>query len=179
MMTRFLRLEGLLPPQGATYLDLASRYGWFVAQMSELGFEAQGVERNPCAIAVGVAAYHLPANQIVRSDCVRYLRSESQSFDVVSCLSLLHRFLLGEESSSAEDFIRLIDRHTGRILFIDSAECHEAKFAECLRGWTPDYMERWLKKHTTFSRIYRLGIDSDRSHPYENHYGRTLFACTR
>jgi hypothetical protein len=179
MMTAFLRRNDLLPPQITSYLDIASRYGWLVAQMSTLGIEARGVERNPSAAAVGVAAYRMPSDWIVRSDCVRYLRSEARSFDVVSCLGLLHQFVLGEGSISAEELIRLIDRHTGRVLFIDTGECHEPRFSESLRGWTPDFVEQWLKEHTTFVRIFRLGTDSDRIRPNEKGYGRTLFACMR
>jgi SAM-dependent methyltransferase len=179
MMTAFLRRNDLLPPEVTSYLDIASRYGWFVAQMSALGFEARGVERNPSAAAVGVAAYRIPSVWIARSDCVRYLRSEMRSFDVVSCLGLLHHFVLGEGGVSAEELIRLIDSRTGRVLFIDTGECHEARYAESLRGWTPDFVEQWLREHTTFSRVVRLGTDSDRILPNEKGYGRTLFACSR
>ena len=38
-----------------SYLDVASCYGWFVAEMGRAGFDAKGMERDPLAVPLGQA----------------------------------------------------------------------------------------------------------------------------
>jgi len=86
---------------------------------------------------------------------------------------------LNRASISAEEMLRLIDRTTKKVLFLDMGEEHEEWFKESLAGWNPDRIERWLKENSTFTKIYRLGTDRDNVPPFADHYGRTMFACLR
>jgi hypothetical protein len=182
MMQKFLSDRGV-DPHGRTYTDIGSSYGWFVAAMRDLGFDARGVERDPIAARVGEVIYGLRPEQVSRSEAVRWLRCALPS-DVTSCFSVLHHFVLGRGGGiSAEELIGLVDRHTREVLFLDTGQGHELWFQHTLGtqagGWSPDHIESWLRQHTTFTNIERLGIDEDAVPPFEHKYGRTLFACSR
>jgi hypothetical protein len=180
MMKRFLNEHGLMPSRyGATYLDIACSYGWFAHAFGQLGFDAHGVEMDKAAVAVGRLAYGLEKDQVVRSEPATHLRSNQARYDITSCLSLLHNFILGRASISAEEMLRLIDRATGTALFFEMGQSHEAPFSSSLAGWDADRIEQWLRDNSSFTKIYRLGTDQDNVPPFADNYGRTLFACMR
>jgi hypothetical protein len=178
-MQRLLGTEGLLPPATGTYLDVASCYGWFVASMRDLGFEASGIERDPLARPLGAAAYGLDPAAITTGNAEDVLAAAGRRWDVVSCFSLLHHFVLGRGSVPPEELVRRLDAATGRVLFLDTGQEHEAWFRQSLSGWSTEHVERFLREHTTFDRIVDLGPDSDARGPYTENYARTLFACIR
>ena len=133
-MLAFLGERGLLPPETTTYLDVASCYGWFVNEMSTAGYDARGIERDPLGPRLGNVVYGLAERAIRVGDAERLLLDEPRA-DVVSCFSLLHHFVLGRASVDAAELVRLLDRVTGRVLFFDTGEGHEAWFRESLAGW--------------------------------------------
>jgi O-antigen/teichoic acid export membrane protein len=177
-MTGFLRAEGLMPPASSSYLEVGSCYGWFVSHMSELGFQSQGVERDPIAISIGKVMYGLRQEQVHRSDAVAFLRELQNQYDITSCLSLAHHYILHRQNVSAEDLLHLMDSATRRVMFFDMGQSHEYP-GEKLNGWEPDHIHRWLEMNTTFSRIVRLGPDEDAVPPNHHNFGRMLFACVR
>ena len=183
MMQRFLEEHDLMPPNCRTSLDIACSYGWFVRAFGQLGFDAYGGgEIDWAACEIGRRMYGLREDQVTRSEVVRFLENNTKRYDIVSCLSLLHHFIIGlpyRASISAEEMLRLIDRTTGTVLFFDMGEEHEEWFRTSLAGWNPDHIERWLRENSSFTKIYRLGTDRDNVPPFENNYGRTLFACMR
>lgn len=164
---------------GADYLDVASCYGWFVSRMQQAGFTAQGLERDPLAPALGAAVYGLEPAAIITGDAVDELRSTDRTWEVVSCFSLLHHFILGRASVDGEALIRLLDKVTGRLLIIDTGQAHEHWFAESLAEWDTARVAAFLAEHTSFDRIVDLGPDDDDRAPYAGNYGRHLFACIR
>ncbi|TDC55441.1 hypothetical protein E1281_12580 [Actinomadura sp. KC345] len=180
---RLAKMDAFLGERGIAagrYLDVASCYGWFVARMAERGFDAGGIERDPLAVPLGQAVYGLPDGAVATGDAVEFLGGHDPArWDVVSCFSLLHHFVLGRGPVSAEELIRLLDRATGRVLFFDTGQDNEAWFAESLRGWDPPRVERFLREHTGFDEIVDLGPDEDARPPYEDNYSRHLFACVR
>jgi hypothetical protein len=111
-MERFLRTEGLLPPSSSSYLDVASYYGWFVAEMEKAGFEAEGVELDAIAISVGTAMYGLKPDQVHRGDVVAFLRSRQKRYDVTSCFSLMHHYVMSSLNISPEGLLGLLDAAT-------------------------------------------------------------------
>jgi len=178
-MLKFLKDQGLDSATSPTYLDIASSYGWFVSEMSKLGYDAYGVERDPIASSIGPVVYNLPFNRIFRSDCVRFFRQNQRKFDVTSCFSLLHHFAMGNGSVPPEEFIRLVDRITGKVLFLDTGQNHESWYKSLLPEWDADFIDDWIRKHTSFRHIHRLGVDEDAVPPFQENFGRMLFACTR
>jgi len=179
IMRRFLAESAITPGAARSYLDLGASYGWFVSQMAAAGYDSLGVERDPFSCGVGELMYGLAPDRMVRADCVRFLGENTRRFDIVSCFSVLHHFVNGKGPIAAEEFIRMIDGVTGSVLFLDTGQEHETWFKPDLKGWSPDFIESWLKHHTTFSRIVRLGVDQDARAPFQDNYGRTLFACVR
>lgn len=177
-MTEFLRAEGMMPPHSSTYLDVASSYGWFVAEMTKTGFQAEGVERDPMAISVGRVMYGLQPEQVHRSDSVTFLKGLKDQYDVLSCFSLVHHYFLNRLNVSPEELLRLLDSATRRVMFFDMGQGHEYPGGP-LEGWDADRVHRWLAANTTFTRIVRLGPDEDAVPPNQNSFGRMLFACLR
>ncbi|MFZ1086359.1 MAG: polysaccharide biosynthesis C-terminal domain-containing protein [Terracidiphilus sp.] len=177
-MLEFMRSEGMMPPVCQSYLDVASSYGWFVDAMSKAGFHAEGVERDPIAISVGTLMYGLKAEQVHRADAVTFLQSIQSKYDVTSCFSLAHHYVMSSMNASAEDLIHLLDSATRYVLFFDTGEGREYPGSR-LAKWDVNYIHRWLETNTTFARIVRLGVDEDRISPITNSFGRMLFACVR
>jgi len=183
-MNVFLKERALDPSNCDGYLDVGSSYGWFVGKMSEYGFDAWGVERDPIATTVGQWVYGLHPEQITKSECTRFLQSSGRTYDIVSCFSVLHHFVLGKGGGvSAEELMRLLESVTNQVLFFDTGQGHEAWFRKSLvRGaddWSPDFIESWLRKNTSFREIHRLGTDEDAVPPFSSNYSRMLFACVR
>jgi len=178
---RLEKIRTLLAERGVTgsYLDVASCYGWFPAEMGKLGFDAQGLERDPLAVPLGRAAYGLREGQIGSGDAVELLAYSDRVYDVVSCFSLLHHFVLGRGSVGPEALVKLLDRATGRVLFLDTGQENEAWFRTSLEGWNSGSIADFLRRHTTFEEIIDLGPDDDAHPPYADNYGRHLFACIR
>ena len=168
-----------IEPGTSSYLDVASCYGWFVAQMRDRGFDAYGIERDPLAPSLGAGAYGLDPSRITVGDAVELLRADQRRHDIVSCFSLLHHFVLGRGSTDAEGLLELLDRATGRVLFLDTGQANEAWFKESLPEWDPPFIAKFLEKNSTFDEIIDCGPDADAVPPYQDNYGRHLFACVR
>jgi glycosyltransferase involved in cell wall biosynthesis len=179
-MMHFLRAEGLMPPASSSYLDVASSYGWFVSEMAKAGFRAEGVERDPIAISVGQEMYGLKPEQSHRSDAVGFLRALQDRYDVTSCFSLAHHFILNRVNVSAEELLGLLDAATRRVMFFDMAHSHEEFYSNgTYTGWDSGHIQQWLKANTTFTRIVPLGEDEDAVPPFQKSFKRMLFACVR
>ena len=177
-MLGFMEDRGLVAPQ-TSYLDVASCYGWFVAEMLGRGIDARGVERDPLAPTLGHHVYGLEPDRITVSDAVECLSAAGSQWDVVSCLSLLHHFALGRGSVDAVQFVKLLDQATERVLFLDTGQAHETWFEAKLPEWTTAGTRAFLEANTTFDEIIDLGPDQDDRPPYQGNYGRHLFACVR
>jgi hypothetical protein len=178
-MVAFLGERDLLPPATTSYLDIASFYGWFVGEMAGRGYAAEGIERDPLAPQVGEAAYGVDPAAIRVGNCEPLLEEAGRTWDVVSCFSLLHHFVLGRGEIGHEELLRRIDAVTGRVLFLDTGQEHEEWFTESLAGWDAEKVRRTLAENTTFDEIIDLGPDADAVPPHERNYGRHLFACIR
>jgi hypothetical protein len=177
-MTAFLRAERMLPRQPGSYLDVASSYGWFVSEMAKAGFRAEGVERDPIAISVGREMYGLKAAQVHRADSVMFLRGLKTKYDVLSCFSLVHHFILNDFGVTPEELLHLLDSATARVMFFDMGQEHEYPNGR-LAGWNEDRIHSWLQANSTFKRIVRLGPDEDAVPPNQTNFSRMLFACIR
>lgn len=167
-------------PADSSYVDLACCYGWFVAEMSEAGFRSIGVERDPLVKPLGMYAYGLDESQLIVGDVWDWLRSTPpRGTTIVSCFSLIQHILMAGGESQLRDFVQLLDRATGRALFIDSGQDHERMYARHLQQWNAETIKAFLNANTTFDEITDLGPDTDGIGEYEGNYGRHLFACIR
>jgi hypothetical protein len=148
--------------------------------MSKAGFHAEGVERDPTANSIGELMYGLRPEQQHRSECTSFLRAVQEPYDITSCFSLAHHYVLNRLNVSAEELLRLLDAATRRVMFFEMGQGHEKFFSgSALAGWDADHIHEWLKANTTFTRIVRLGVDEDAVAPFQDSYGRMLFACLR
>ncbi len=178
LMRDFLRDHDLLSPQTNTYLDVGASYGWFVGRMQRLGLDAYGIELDERGPRLAQSLYGVPADHIRVGDCATELCT-IEPVDVVSCLSVMHHFVLGRGSCSADEFLDRLVRVTQRVLFFDTGEGHELWLRRRLADWTPGRIEEWLAAHPAFTEVHNLGTDSDDTGSFAGNYGRTLFACVR
>jgi len=162
-----------------SYLDVGACYGWFVAQMGALGFDAHGIEQDPLAGQLAELVYGLEPGRLVVGDFTSPLAPLTRRFTVVSCFSMLHHFVLGRGQCPAEELVARLDAATDEVLFLDTGEHHESWFRLVLPEWTPRFARQWLLDNTTFSEVRALGTDRDDKAPFEGKFGRTLFACSR
>jgi hypothetical protein len=176
LMVAWLKRNGIA---SGTFLDVGSSYGWFVSEMSKRGFRSSGVEQNGALAALGAPAYGLEQSSITVKNLAHFLKSAKEKYDVVCCLSILQAYLLKSENTSPVEFIQLLDRITGSVLFFETGESHESRLKHTLSGWDAHYIRNWLHEHTSFSRIEILGTDNDREGLIRTRYGRHLFACYR
>jgi hypothetical protein len=178
LMHEFLRERKLLPPRTTTYLDVGASYGWFVARMQQLGFDAHGIELDARAPRLAESLYGVPADHIHVGDCAETLRTYPPA-DVVSCLSVMHHFALGRGSCNADEFLDRLAAVTRRVLFFDTGESHEVWLRRQLPDWTAESIQAWLAAHPAFGEVVPLGTDNDDTGRFAGNYGRTLFACVR
>jgi len=179
LMRSFLESKGCLPANGSSYLDLGSNYGWFVARMGELGFNAFGVERDIYSNKIGVLKYGISKEQIHETDIFSFLSSRSDRYDVVSLFSILHHFLLKNGACSAEELIYMVSSICRGFLFIDTGQNHEHWFSQSLPEWDDGRIVEFLKTNTNFRNVIKLGSDKDNRGPHKFNYGRSLFVCFR
>jgi hypothetical protein len=66
---------------------------------------------------------------------------------------------------------------TKSVLFFDTGEAHESWMRNVLPDWTPQFIANWILENSDFTEVIPLGIDGDNRPPYEENYGRTLFAA--
>ncbi|MGD0054139.1 MAG: methyltransferase domain-containing protein [Acidimicrobiales bacterium] len=162
-----------------TYLDVGACYGWFVSAMHERGYDARGIDQDPLSRTLAPLIYQLDPARLAIGDAAALLRAQNSTVDVVSCFSMLHHFVLGRGSCSAQELIALLDKVTGDVLFLDTGQSHEAWFRLVLPEWTTQYIQHWILENTSFTSVRALGADHDDVAPFAHQYGRTLFACTR
>lgn len=162
-----------------SYLDVGACYGWFVAQMAERGYESHGIEQDPLSQDLAALIYGLEPAAMQVGDALDILANQPARYDVVSCFSMLHHFVLGRSAHSAEKLIRTLDEATGDVLFLDTGESHESWFRFVLPEWDSAYARRWILDHTTFTEVQALGRDHDDVGKFRGKFGRMLFACTR
>lgn len=171
MMTDFLSSMRGFGDGARTYLDIGSRYGWFVKRFEELGFQATGVERDPISRSVGFHCYGIRPEQIRTGGIARFLDTEPKRYDVVSLLCRPHEAEFEESSLSTEGLIRRVDKITGRVLLLDTDAAPEESVSGALSKWTVPFIVAWLKRHTSFTRVIPLGKERGLVTP--------VFACVR
>jgi hypothetical protein len=167
VMADFLSKTGVLQNPTRTYLDVGSRYGWFVKRFEELGFHATGVEEDSASRSVGFHCYGIRPEQIRMESIRRLMERDPKAYDVVSLLSVPPQAELGDAALSAEELIRSVDKLTARVLFLRATDANEEGVAGGVSKWTAPFFMEWLKKHTSFARVISVGKEGE------------LFACVR
>ena len=173
---RFLCVRQLWPDRVDRVLDIGSYYGWFVSRFAAAGYNAQGIERDRQAIRIGQLIYGNLEGRVLWDDARTALSEAAMPSDVICCLSVMHHYVMGKYGTSADEFLKLLNEHTRKVLFFEMGEEHEEWFAQSLAGWNKDFIENWIIKNTDFKVAHELGRDSDNNGRYRNNFGRMLFA---
>ena len=119
VMRDFLGQHSPIPAR-STYIDLACEYGWFVNEFAKLGYHSSGADVDGAALEVGKAAYGLNDDRLRRCDALGFLETNATQYDIVSYFDSPHHFPSNEEGSKPDNLLRLLDRMTGKVLFIDT-----------------------------------------------------------
>jgi SAM-dependent methyltransferase len=178
LMTQFLDSQGIQLPD-LSVRDLACSYGWFAQAFARQGCRVLGVEHNELSLRIGHIAYGLQDQQTLQADLVDFLEADRASADVTLLLSILHHFVMRPDRLSPEALLRLVDRATAKVLFLDMGQEHETWFRRALAGWDDERIVAFIRANTTFTRILKIGVDSDGDGRFAGNYGRSLFACIR
>jgi hypothetical protein len=175
-MHGFLQAAGLDPAAAGPVLDLGAYFGWFVSRFAAAGYDATGVERDRNAIRVGELVYGNTQGRMIWDDAAVHLRERAGPAGVVSCLSVMHHFLLGRNRIDARAFLHLLDAGTSRVLFLEMGEEHEEWFRASLAGWNAESIKRWVLENSGFVEAVELGRDSDDVLKHRGNFRRMLFA---
>jgi hypothetical protein len=175
-MLRFLRVRQLCADHVDRIVDIGSYYGWFVSRFAAAGYNAHGIERDRQAIRIGELVYGNLEGRVLWDDAPTALNEAAMPSDVVCCLSVMHHYVMGKYSTSADEFLKLLNGRTRKVLFFEMGEEHEQWFAQSLAGWNKEFIKNWIIKNTDFKIAHELGRDSDNKGRYRNNFGRMLFA---
>lgn len=178
-MKAFLAQRGLNPAKTVRVLDIGAYYGWFVSEFTKLGYDGIGVERDQTAIRIGELVYKNTHRRMVWDDATVFLDERKEQFDVISCLSVMHHFVLGKTRIDAEAFLKLLDASTRKVLFLEMGEEHEEWFRKSLRGWNAKRIRQWMLENSSFSEAIELGRDSDHRLKHAGNFQRMLFAFVK
>jgi len=178
-MRGFLAGAGLAPGGDVRVLDLGAYFGWFVSQFCRAGYDCAGVERDRNAIRLGELVYGNIQGRVIWDDAAVYLGEPGKPHDVVSCLSVMHHFVLGRNRIDALAFLRLLDARTGKVLFLEMGEEHEEWFKESLQGWNAARIKEWVLANSSFTGAVELGRDEDHLLKHSTNFRRMLFAFTK
>jgi hypothetical protein len=175
-MLQFLRERQLGADRVDRVIDIGSYYGWFVSQFVSSGYNAVGIERDRHAIHIGELVYGNLAGRVLWDDARTALSEQATQSDVICCLSVMHHYVMGKYSTSAKEFLKLLNERTRKVLFFEMGEDHEQWFARSLAGWNKDFIKSWIIENTEFRIAHELGRDSDNRGRYRNNFCRMLFA---
>jgi hypothetical protein len=175
-MLKLLRERQLGADRVDRVVDIGSYYGWFVSRFVSSGYNAVGIERDRHAIHIGELVYGNLAGRVLWDDARTALSEQATQSDVICCLSVMHHYVMGKYSTSAKEFLKLLNERTRKVLFFEMGEDHEQWFARSLAGWNKDFIKSWIIENTEFRIAHELGRDSDNKGRYRNNFGRMLFA---
>lgn len=178
MMKDFLINKKILD-KNMKLIDLACSYGWFVNEFLKIGLDAYGIDRDKKALEVGWIVYNLDSNITKQVSIEDFINETNKQYDITLFLSVLHHYALNMEQISEKEILKLVDRITRKVLFMDTGQSHEKWFSKKLSLWNDEYIINLIKKNTSFKEVFILGKDDDNRSPYKGNYNRTLFACTK
>jgi 2-polyprenyl-3-methyl-5-hydroxy-6-metoxy-1,4-benzoquinol methylase len=163
-----------------THLDLACSYGYFVNKFKNEGYTSKGLEIDEKAVEVGIINYKLKNEDFIISSIQDYLRESKQVYDITTCFSILHHFIINkvqkQDSFSGSDLIHKLSNITKKVMFLDTGMSHENWFKNSLKSWDEDHIIEYVMKHSDFKKYKILGKDNDNVGKYTGNYNRTVFA---
>lgn len=161
-----------------SYIDLPCSYGYFVDNFKKRGFASKGYDIDLSSIKIAHQINRLE-EEISQKDIIKYLETTTDKFDVVSCLSILHHFVMGRIDYPYMNIVKNLDKLTGKVLFLDTGQVHEKQYEGELTGWTDEFIIKLFVDNTSFKHGEILGKDQDNIGLQKENNNRTLFAFYR
>ena len=167
-------------PDGSTYLDVASAYGWFVSRMTQRGFTATGIERDPEAGGARAGRVRAPAraggHRRRRSTSCTTTRAPGTSCPASACCTT--SCWAAARSTRRPCSGCSTAPPAGSCSSTPAWRTRPGSATRCPSG-TPPTCASSSSRVGTFDRVVDLGPDHDAVAPYADNYGRHLFACIR
>ena len=158
-----------------SYIDLPCSYGYFVKAFKERGFEAHGLDIDMSSIRIAHQINGL-GEEVSHKDIIKYLETTNDTYDYVSCLSILHHFVMGRIDYPYMNIVKNLDKITKRILFFDTGQAHEKQYIGELDGWDDQFIIDLFLNNSSFKTATVLGVDRDNIGLQKENNRRTLFA---
>lgn len=161
-----------------TFLDIGSSCGYFVNSFEKICKASYGIEKDINQSMIAKLFYKKNKKNIISGDFKEILPSHDQ-YDIISCLSVLHHFIINPQDDDAAELLKIIDQKTKSILFFEMAEEKEDWYKEKLSGWNLETIPQWVIDNTSFTKYEALVVDNDSVGEFYDNYGRTVFAFYR
>ena len=176
MMFNFLTEAGF---DYESYIDLPCSYGYFLSSFKKKGGSVKGVDIDKSSVMIGKIINGFNKDEIIQCDMMEFLDNAEEQYHIVSCLSILHHFVMDYINHSHIALLNNLNKITKKVLFIDTGQAHEKQYAGKLDDWTDEYIIDIIKNNTDFKDVIPLGSDSDNMENQFKNNSRTLFACVK
>jgi hypothetical protein len=161
-------------------LDIGSYYGWFVDSYRKIGVDAYGLERDFSACKISHSLYDIPSSKIINCPIEQFLASDNNvKYDCINFLSVLHHFTLKKSFMSDVEVFSKFANMTRKVMFFETGEEHEKMFGSSLAGSNVESIEKFIFENSDFTKVIRLGRDSDNIGIHSDDYRRMLFALVK
>lgn len=165
--------------ENSSLIDIGSYYGWFIDKFRKEGALVYGLEKDFSACKVASELFDLTDNQLINQPLESFLINNSNTYDIVLFLSVLHHFSMKKSFMSDQQVFRELSKRTNKVMFFDTGEEHEKMFGDALKGWNVESITKFIKENSDFREVIPLGRDSDNTGKYSNDYSRMLFALVK
>lgn len=163
-----------------TLLDIGSYYGWFVDNYRKIGIDAYGLERDYSACKISNSLYGIPTSKIINCPIESFLSTDKNiQYDCINFLSVLHHFTLEKSFMSDAEVFSKFAKMTRKVMFFETGEEHEKMFGSSLLGSNVENIEKFIFDNSDFTKVIRLGRDSDNIGKHSDDYRRMLFALVK
>jgi hypothetical protein len=165
------RDEASAPP---SFLDVGCGFGWYLAELQQLGWRVRGVDDDAFGSEVATAFHDLADDAIVVGEWAPAVESLHGTFELVSCLGLGAAARAGDEAGTTR-LLRAIDQRTERALVVEARSPGEAD--QTLLD--TDELTALVLGSTSFCKVDDLGKVEDPRVPGHRATSSRLLAFTR
>jgi hypothetical protein len=154
-----------LPQYSKNILDIGSNVGYYLFELSRMGYLCHGLESDPDLVCFTSLMTYATGMRGVSCECGKFDLSfvgRMPRYDVILCLSVIHHIILAEGMDVAESILQHLASKTNHVLFFEMGQSNEiqADWSKRLPAMEPDpetWISEWLLK-SGFRRVKTIGV---------------------